>query len=78
MITPDKRIIENKRVDLTDYSAKCPKGLREFFVIISFVDESGCYFDAFCSSRATALDYVLNRFYDCKDYIKYISITDYE
>lgn len=75
MITPDKRIIEDGHVNLTDYSLKCPKGLRRFFSFVSFTDSSCAHLsNIFAKDRASALKIVLDRFADCFGYIYDISL----
>lgn len=79
MITPDKRIIEDSHANLTDYSVRRPKEAREFFVFITFEDNSDCLLaNIFTSSRAAALAIVLERFADCNNYIKYINLYESE
>lgn len=75
MITPDKRIIEDNHVNLTDYTLKCPEGMRSFFSFIVFTDDSCIHLsNIFAKDRASALKIVLDRFADCFGYIYDISL----
>lgn len=77
MITPDKRIEQKNFANLTDYSVKCPKGLRDFFAFVGFEDDSECLLsNIFAVDRKEAMKIVLDRFADCIGYISRISLQE--
>ena len=79
MIQSDKRPKQSDLVNLTDYSLKCPEGLRRFFAFIHFLDDSTCLWaNIFSKTRSGALSQVLLKFADCGDYISSINLHESE
>lgn len=76
MILPDKRLQQSDFANLTDYSLKCPKGLKRFFAYIHFVDYSTCLLsNIFAATRTAALQITLDRFADCSEYVSSINLN---
>lgn len=77
MILPDKRPQQSDFANLTDYSLKCPKGYRKFFVFVRFEDDSECLLDnIFALNRLMANAIVLERFADCRPYMAGYSLQE--
>lgn len=71
---------ESNFANISDYSLRCPEGLRTFYVFIHFLDDSTCLLsNIFALNRSAALSEVLLRFADCTEYISSINLheTDY-
>lgn len=75
MILPDKRPQQSDFANLTDYSLKCPKGLKRFFAYIHFVDYSTSLLsNIFAATRTAALKIALDHFADCSEYVASINL----
>ncbi len=71
----DKRPQDSDFVNLTDYSLKCPKGLKRFYAYVHFLDYSYCLWsNIFAKTRSAALSQVLLKFADCGEYIAGINL----
>lgn len=77
MIQSDKRPHESNFTNITDYSLKCPEGLRRFYAFIHFTDESTCLWsNIFTKTRSEALAQVLKKFSDSTEYISSINLHE--
>lgn len=75
MFTTDRHIKTSLLTNLTDYSSKCPEGMRSFYAYVSFTDQSQILLDRiFAADRGKALAMLMTRFADCGDYIQGISL----
>ena len=75
MITADKKIKQRNDANLTDYTKKCPEGLRSFFAYVNFTDYSWClYSNIFAKDRSQVFAHVLEKFSDCIPYLSGITI----
>ena len=76
MIQSDKRPQDSDFANLTDYSLKCPKGLKRFYAYVHFLDYSYCLWsNIFAKTRLGALSQVLLKFADCGEYIAGINLN---
>ena len=65
MIQPDKRPKQRGFANLTDYSLKCPKGIKKSYVFVHFTDYSTCLWsNIFTFDRRCAHPLVPEKFAD--------------
>ncbi|MBR6747252.1 MAG: hypothetical protein IKL83_07745 [Muribaculaceae bacterium] len=77
MITSANHIKQDDFVNLTDYSAVCPKGKRTFFTFVHFLDYSTAHWsNIFALNRKDAMTQVLAKFSDCIEHIREIALYE--
>ena len=77
MTLPDKRPQQSDFANLTDYSAKCPKGSRKLFAFVRFEDDSECLLNNFFAANCLMANaIVLERFADCLPYVVGYSLQE--